>query len=97
LLQGISYLLEYKESREKGATIYEKQEIEYNFGRLFHMLGLPTLAIHHYTKVLGYHDDLIDDPTYDMLMEAAYNLSLIYTINGNTALAHSIYDKYLTI
>lgn len=97
LLQGISYLLEYKQTRENGATVYEKQEIEYNFGRLFHMLGLPTLAINHYNKVFEYHEVLKDDPTYDMLMEAAYNLSLIYTINGNTEMSHHITSKYLTI
>lgn len=97
LLQGISYLLEYKQTRENGATVYEKQEIEYNFGRLFHMLGLPTLAINHYNKVLEYHEVLKDDPTYDMLMEAAYNLSLIYTINGNTEMSYRITNKYLTI
>lgn len=97
LLQGISYLLEYKETRERGATVYEKQEIEYNFGRLFHMLGLSTLAVNHYNKVLEYHDTLKDDPTYDMLIEAAYNLSLIYTINGNTELTRVITERYLTI
>lgn len=96
LLQGISYLLEYKAAREKNATDYENQEIEYNFGRLFHMLGLSTLAVNHYNKVLQLHEKL-DDPIYDMLMEAAYNLSLIYTINGNTQMAHELTEKYLTI
>lgn len=97
LLQGISYLMEYKALRLSQATIYEKQETEYNFGRLFHMIGLTTLAIKHYENVLAFHEDLIDDPDYDMLMEAAYNLTLIYTINGNTRLSQSICDKYLTV
>lgn len=97
LLQGISYLLEYKECRENNATDYELQEIEYNFGRLFHMLGLPTLAIKHYNKVLEYHDKLKDDTTYDMLPEAAYNLNLIYILNGNSAMARDISERYLTI
>lgn len=97
LLQGISYLLEYKETREHGATVYEKQEIEYNFGRLFHMLGLSTLAVNHYNKVLAYHEQLRDDPAYDILMEAAYNLSLIYTINGCTEMSRRITEQYLTI
>lgn len=97
LLQGISYLLEYKENREIGASVYEKQEIEYNFGRLFHMLGLPTLAVAHYNKVLDFHAQLENDPTYDMLVEAAYNLSLIYTINGNSEMAHRLTEQYLTV
>lgn len=97
LLQGISYLLEYKECREQNSTIYELQEIEYNFGRLFHMLGLPTLAIKHYKKVLQFHDEMKDDTTYDMLPEAAYNLNLIYILDGNTAMARDISEKYLTV
>ncbi|OBA21850.1 TPR-like protein [Metschnikowia bicuspidata var. bicuspidata NRRL YB-4993] len=97
LLQGISYLLEYKSAREQGATVYEKQEIEYNFGRLFHMIGLPTLAVRHYEKVLSYHEQLRNDLDYDLLMEAAYNLSLIYIISGNSMLAKEITDRYLTV
>lgn len=97
LLQGISFLLEYRNHRSKNSTDYEKQEIEYNFGRLFHMLGLPALAITHYNKVLEFHETLQNDPDYDLLIDAAYNLSLIYTINGNTKLTQELTDKYLTI
>ncbi|WPK24898.1 hypothetical protein PUMCH_002197 [Australozyma saopauloensis] len=97
VLQGLSYLMEYREARLINATIYEKQEIEYNYGRLFHMIGLPSLAVKHYEKVLDFHEQLLDDPEYDMLMEAAYNLSLIYTINGNSKKSQSLYEKYLTI
>lgn len=97
LLQGISYLLEYKEHRSVNSTVYEKQEIEYNFGRLFHMLGLPALAIDHYNKVLSFHEQLQNDPDYDLLIDAAYNLTLIYTINGNTKMTQNLTNKYLTI
>lgn len=97
VLQGMSYLMEYRQARLKNATVYEKQEIEYNYGRLFHMIGLPTLAVSHYEKVLLFHDELVDDPEYDMLMEAAYNLSLIYTLNGNSEKTKILYEKYLTI
>ncbi|PIS49959.1 hypothetical protein CJI97_004646 [Candidozyma auris] len=97
LLQGISYLLEYKEHRSVNSTVYEKQEIEYNFGRLFHMLGLPALAIDHYNKVLSFHEQLQNDPDYDLSIDAAYNLTLIYTINGNTKMTQNLTNKYLTI
>lgn len=96
LLQGMSYLLEYKEIREKGASDYELQEVEFNFGRLFHMLGLPSIAINHYEKALSFQDKL-EDSDYDLLMEAAHNLSLIYIYSGNTALARKITERYLTI
>ena len=89
--------MEYRALRLKNATVYEKQEIEYNYGRLFHMIGLPSLAVKHYEAVLAFHDELQHDPDYDMLVEAAYNLSLIYTINVNPQKAHLLYEKYLTI
>lgn len=104
LLQGISYILEYKKLRQLNATIYELQEIEYNLGRLFHTLGLFTLAVRHYEQVLAMKDDIVnsskdnnDNYEYDMSWEAAYNLSLIYNIDGNPKLAKEIIDKYLTI
>lgn len=97
LLQGISYLMEYRTARLRNATDYEKQEVEYNFGRLFHMIGLTSLAVKHYENVLSFHDALKHDHDYDMLTDAAYNLTLIYTINGNTELSRNICEKYLTI
>lgn len=97
LLQGISFILEYKVLRGEKATNFELQEIQYNLGRLFHMIGLTTLAVQHYEKVLDLHDSLKEDVEYDLLVEAAYNLSLIYNINGNPNLAKDITIKYLTI
>lgn len=99
LLQGISYILEYKELRGNSNTTtwYELQEIEYNLARLLHMLGLTGPAITHYENVLKYHGNLQLDPDFDLLVDAAYNMSLIYSINGNTLLARSLTEKYLTV
>ena len=94
LLQGLSYILEYRDLRIAKASASARQEIEYNFGRLFHMLGLTSLAVTHYNRVL---EIKIDNPDYDMLCEAAYNLALIYNINSNSHLAREITAKYLTI
>ena len=96
LLQGMSYFIEYKDLKKKNATMYEIQEIEYNFGRLFHMIGLTSEATQHYEKVLQYHES-IQDPAHDLLYEAAYNLYLIYNISGNSLLARDICEQYLTV
>ncbi|KAI5958309.1 TFC4 [Candida theae] len=99
LLQGISILLEYKTNRLCSTpTIYEIQEVEYNFGRLFHMLGLTSLAVGHYNSVLRISDnnENIDDD-YDLKWEAAYNLSLIYSINGNSQMSRHLTEKYLAM
>ncbi|ODV78425.1 TPR-like protein [Suhomyces tanzawaensis NRRL Y-17324] len=95
LLQGVSYLLEYKEATEKEATDYELQEVQYNFGRFFHMIGLTSLAVDFYEKVLEFNGKI--DVAYDLSVEAAYNLALIYNINGNSLLARDLTEKYLTI
>lgn len=99
LLQGISYIMEYKELRSINATKFELQEIEYNFGRFFHTIGLFTLAVKHYEKVLDMKNEFIGegDEDYDLSWEAAYNLSLIYNINGNPKLAKKVIDDYLTV
>lgn len=96
LLQGVSYILEYTKHRSLDASPYELQEINYNLGRLFHMLGLTTLAVNSYNKVFALHDS-IEDEDFNLLMEAAYNLSLIYNINGNSNLARDITEKYLVV
>lgn len=96
LLQGISYILEYKQHRLLEATVYEEAEVEYNLGRLFHMLGLPTLAVRHYEKVLLLLEQM-EDLDYNLLIDAAYNLTLIYNVNGNSLEARAIMEKYLTI
>lgn len=96
LLQGISYILEYRDLRLEGSTKYEQQETEYNIARLFHMIGLTSEATIHYNNALKYHEE-IEDEMYDLLPDAAYNLSLIYNINGNSDLANEVTEKYLTI
>lgn len=96
LLQGISYILEYRQLRLLNATVYEQQEIEFNMAKLFHMLGLTNEAIVHYNKVIEYHDD-IEDIDHDLLMEAVFNLTLIYNINGNSSMARDLSSTYLVI
>lgn len=53
IMQGLSFMHEYRRVREKpGALLVEKQEMEYNFARVWHGLGLSNLAIEGYEKVL---------------------------------------------
>ena len=86
------------EAGEAGeATIYEQQEVEYNFGRLFHMLGLSSLAVQHYNRVLALLDSNHLEEDYDLATEAAYNLTLIYNLNGNSLLARDLTEKYLVL
>ena len=49
-MQGLAFLTKYRDLR--GEDVDNADEVEYNFGRAFHQLGLLTLAAKHYTRVL---------------------------------------------
>lgn len=94
IIHAFHYLSKYRNMRKY------KMEIEYNFARAFHFLGLAHLAVRHYENVLELtldHDKEFYAFGIDLRMEAAYNLALIYMDNGSPGLAHMIYQKYITI
>ncbi|KAK9386581.1 hypothetical protein V1515DRAFT_557347 [Lipomyces mesembrius] len=106
IVQGLSYLIDYYRARvgsSKGKVTgwAELQETNYNMGRAFHMLGLPTLAAKYYESALAVElpsaeeDDNVR--TYNLRMVIAYNLQLVYVMSGNFRLARMIVDEYLVI
>lgn len=53
IMQGLSFMQEYRRVREKeGTLIQERQEMEFNFARVYHSLGLAHLAVEGYKRVL---------------------------------------------
>ncbi|CAG7926122.1 unnamed protein product [Penicillium olsonii] len=53
IMQGLSFMHEYRLVREKpGALLSERQEMEFNFARVYHSLGLAHLAVEKYELVL---------------------------------------------
>ncbi|KAF6756226.1 hypothetical protein DFP72DRAFT_894942 [Ephemerocybe angulata] len=92
IAQGLAFLSQYRKLR--GTDLKTKREVEYNFGRTFHQLGLYAYAAKHYEKVLQMSEDIGDD-MYGK--EAAYNLSLIYVFTGATPLAQALYRKWLSV
>ncbi|KAH3558233.1 hypothetical protein KXV84_002514 [Aspergillus fumigatus] len=54
IMQGLSFMHEYRRVRErKGSLLQERQEMEFNFARVWHLLGLAHLAIEGYQRVLA--------------------------------------------
>lgn len=91
ILHGLRYLYRYYDIRRSMYTDVEKQEADYNIGRAFHLIGLVTIALKYYNRVLEEYED-------DKLKKhAAFNCINIYQESGNSALANSIMEKYLTI
>ncbi|GJF00510.1 TPR-like protein [Phanerochaete sordida] len=96
ITQAMAYLSKYREIRGEDAP----DEVEYNFGRAFHHLGLLTLAVKHYQNVLQQAERRVQaNPEADcgLAREAAYNLSLIYVTTGATPLAQDLYRRWLSL
>lgn len=96
LLQGLKYVMEYFELRSSSKFgRLEYQEALYNLGRVYHLLGLFSIAVEYYDRVLTEFDDL--DSEEDLKRQTAYNLVLIYNSSGNTRLSNKIMEEFLTI
>lgn len=59
IMEGLSFMFEYRRVREaEGSLLSERQEMEFNFSRTFHLLGLAHLAVEGYFKVLGLGEEI---------------------------------------
>ncbi|VVC30006.1 Tetratricopeptide repeat,Tetratricopeptide repeat-containing domain,Tetratricopeptide-like helical [Cinara cedri] len=79
-LQGIGFLMNYKEHR----GIQHEQECYYNIARAYHQVGMAAKALHYYKLVL---ETKPFSEEYCLKHAAAYNLHLIYMNSGNLAVA----------
>ncbi|WAQ83693.1 hypothetical protein PtA15_4A141 [Puccinia triticina] len=105
IVQGLAFFEHYRAVRRKEFG----QEVEFNLGRIYHGLGLTSLAITHYNRVLALapsthqlspsseDSPLSPDPPTDLSGLAAYNLVLIYSTSGSPDLAHRLTCQYLTV
>lgn len=104
--QTIKFLGLYRKLRSENGSM---QEIYYNFGRSFHQLGIPNLAVYWYSKVLEepnmqvFEDDpltgdgkLVDSTKYDLKRLAALNLANIIK-NENPLKARDLKRKYCVL
>jgi len=96
-MQGMAFLSRYRMLRDVDADGLE--EVEFNFGRAFQQLGLHSLAVRHYERVLEMAEKrlLIDDQAFGLSREAAYNLSLIFITTGATPLAEQLRRRWLSL
>ncbi|KAF9481095.1 TPR-like protein [Pholiota conissans] len=92
VVQGMAFLSKYRKLR--GVHDRGMREVEFNFGRMFHQLGLYSHAVKHYERVLVMATNAGDDW---FAREAAYNLSLILVFTGATSLADALYRRWLSI
>ncbi|KAG0701633.1 hypothetical protein DFH29DRAFT_806009 [Suillus ampliporus] len=96
IAQGMAFLSQYRKIR-KSSGDEMLAEIDYNFGRAFHQLGLHTHAVSHYERVLEIAEKRGGEQYASVTKEAAYNLSLIYVTTGAVPLAEALYRRWLSI
>ena len=79
----------------------DEQERNYNLGRAFHALGLYKFAIPYYEAVLCFkvRRHTLDGRVSrtDLKQESAFNLSKIYELSGNKALAKKVIFQNIVI
>ncbi|KAG1847190.1 hypothetical protein DFJ58DRAFT_891875 [Suillus subalutaceus] len=95
IAQGMAFLSQYRTLR-KSSDDEMLAEVDYNFGRAFHQLGLHTHAVSHYERVLEIAEKRGSEYA-SVAKEAAYNLSLIYVTTGAVPLADGLYRRWLSI
>lgn len=100
LLQGLYFILKYKDLREHVQPV----EAFYNLGRFFHHYGLLRYAVRYYQQALHslgpgsehFANGCIENQA-SLSFDLAFNLVQLYIRSGNLPLAHSVYRKYCII
>ncbi|KAI5117819.1 hypothetical protein M0805_004949 [Coniferiporia weirii] len=97
--QGMAFMTKYREMRALKEDEPRADEVEYNFGRAFHQLGLFSHAIKHYERALNIVErrQTTNKDDFGVAKEAAYNLSLIYITMGAGPLAQAVTRRWLSI
>ena len=100
-MQGLSFLLEYYDSRQRSGSISEKQEAEFNVGHAYHILGLTHLAIPYFERCLDLSTAMKAADTgcggEDFGREAAIALQGFWSMSGNMERARGVTEQWLVI
>ncbi|KAI5295776.1 transcription factor TFIIIC subunit tfc4 [Ascosphaera acerosa] len=107
ILQGLSFMQEYRKALSTGDVLPKRQEAEFNLARVWHMLGLAHLAIDGYRRCLDIGQGQTQDEaasakaastgSEDFTRDAAYALQCLYMFSGDSESARAVTEQYLTI
>jgi general transcription factor 3C polypeptide 3 (transcription factor C subunit 4) len=103
--QGLAFVNRYYELRTKDDIAIHVQEAEFNVARVWHGLGLVSLAIPAYEKCIGLSERVkqeaqvedTDGAYEDFKYEAAFAIQSIYVISGNYEGARRVTEEVLVI
>lgn len=57
ILQGFAFISQYIEICDEDDSSPSKAEMTYNIGRLYHLLGIPALAMRYYSEAASLASD----------------------------------------
>ena len=101
LMQGLAFLLEYYDCRQRSSIPSEKQEAEYNVAHAYHLLGLTHLAIPYYERCLAISATAPVEKSgcgvEDFAHEAAFALQSFWAASGNMEKARELTEKWLVV
>ena len=95
LVQAMNYMEKYQKTREPEAMA----EVFYNTGRMYHQIGILSVAKSYYEKALNFTHPFIEEhkELLDLKMEIAYNLHVIYKQSGNKQMARKMLYDYIVV
>lgn len=56
VLQGQAFMMNYMEAAQKTGDGPSSAEMHYNIGRLYHLLGIPHVALRYYSQATSLND-----------------------------------------
>ncbi|KAI1942976.1 transcription factor TFIIIC subunit tfc4 [Ophidiomyces ophidiicola] len=68
IMQGLSFMQEYQKIRSLSSVPQERQEVEFNFARIWYMLGLAHLAIEGFERCLSLSEEVQAENTKQKLL-----------------------------
>ncbi len=105
--QGLAFIHRYYELRTADDIAIHTQEAEFNVGRMWHALGLMSLAIPAYEKCIAMRErvrqeaaDRCEDGEWeyeDFATEAAFAMQSIFATGGNMQGARRVTEEVLVI
>lgn len=86
ILQGQAFIWQYAEQAVNPDDPSSSNEIYYNIGRLFHLLGMTSMALKYYSIVTDQRGTSSKDTDIYLLSKANQAISLLSVSNKSKAL-----------
>lgn len=101
IIQGLAFLQQYAELRLRSGRALDRQEVEFNRARTWHLLGLTHMAVPAYEKVLELAEEVErerrDEKEEGYEVEAAYCLQQIYVLGGDVVKAREVTERHMVL